>query len=334
MIPGRFRATTASATDVGMKRAHNEDQHAVWVAREHAAGTAADLLLVVCDGMGGAAAGEVASRLAVDAVVRAFAMAADEEPGEALSRAVVLANSEVWQHTQLHPELQGMGTTCTAVAFRGDEAYVAHVGDSRAYMVRGGRLQQLTRDHSLVAELVASNQLTAEEAAHDQRRNVVTRSVGIGPSVEVDVTQTSAPLQPGDIVLLCSDGLHTQLDGTELARIASDGPPDQACRDLIRLANERGGPDNITVVMARYEGATEASGPDGFAMSHAAPARIPAVDVAAPVRRRRLQMLLAALLLLTLALCALAWVVFRAVLPGSPRQTSLVTDSGVTTSWQ
>src|SRR5207249_11347231 len=119
MITGRFRATTASATDVGMRRAHNEDQHAVWVANEQEAGTAADLLLVVCDGMGGAAAGEVASRLAVDAVVRAFTVPTDEEPAEALSRAVATANSEIWRHTQLHPEFEGMGTTCTAVAFRG-----------------------------------------------------------------------------------------------------------------------------------------------------------------------------------------------------------------------
>ena len=215
--------------------------------------TPADALVVVCDGMGGSNAGEVASKMAVDTVAREFASAAPGDPAKALEHAVEVANGEIWEHSRSRSDLNGMGTTCTALAIKGDRVLVAHVGDSRAYLVREHQATQLTTDHSLVAQLVARNQLTAEEARHDPRRNVVTRSVGVGPEIEVDVLSVEEPLRTGDTLVLCSDGLHGQVSDDEIAGFAMGESLETACSDLIELANERGGPDNLTVAMLRYE---------------------------------------------------------------------------------
>ena len=203
--------------------------------------------------MGGSNAGEVASRMAVDSILRVFRAAPANDAPTALANAVHTANSDIWELSRSRSDLSGMGTTCTALALRGDEVLVAHVGDSRAYLVRGHVARQLTTDHSLVAQLVARNQLTAEEARHDPRRNVVTRSVGVGPDVEVDVVALGEPLRTGDTLVVCSDGLHGQVSDDEIASVAMGDSLEDACRELIELANERGGPDNITVAMARFE---------------------------------------------------------------------------------
>jgi protein phosphatase len=203
--------------------------------------------------MGGSNAGEVASRMAADAVVREFAAAPPDDTGGALSHAVQVANHEIWEHSRSHQDLQGMGTTCTAVALKGDQVLVAHVGDSRAYLVRTHRARQLTSDHSLVAQLVARNQLSPEEARSDPRRNVVTRSVGVGPEIEVDVVAVSEPLRGGDTLVLCSDGLHGQMSDDEIAGFAMGESLQESCHDMIELANARGGPDNITVAMLRFD---------------------------------------------------------------------------------
>jgi protein phosphatase len=205
-----------------------------------------------------------------------------------------------------------MGTTCTAVAIHGDQLAFAHVGDSRAYLLRRGTLRQLTQDHSLVAQLVARGQITREEARHDPRRNVVTRSVGVGAAVEIDAQDMGEPLQPGDTILVCSDGLHGLVSEEELARLGADGSLDRACRTLIALANERGGPDNITVAMARIEsegGEYDAPPPRVAAPEHHAP---PSRASAAPGRgrARTMQWLLVALVALFLTLAGIAWVVF------------------------
>ncbi len=211
--------------------------------------------------MGGSNAGEVASKMAVDTVVREFAAAPPDDPAKALAHAVEIANGEIWDLSRTRSDLNGMGTTCTALAIKGDHVLVAHVGDSRAYLVRDHQATQLTTDHSLVAQLVARNQLTAEEARHDPRRNVVTRSVGVGPEVEVDVVSVDEPLRMGDTLVLCSDGLHGQVSDDEIAGFAMDESLETACSNLIELANERGGPDNITVAMLRYLRPANASGP-------------------------------------------------------------------------
>jgi len=249
----RIRVITAAATDVGRRRSGNEDSYASWAAEGNAAAHAGDHLMVVCDGMGGSNAGEVASRMAADTVVREFTTAPPDDTGAALKHAIQVANQEIWEHSRSQQDLNGMGTTCTAVALKGDQVLVAHVGDSRAYLVRAHRARQITSDHSLVAQLVARNQLSPEEARSDPRRNVVTRSVGVGPEVEVDVVPMGESLKNGDTLVVCSDGLHGQMSDDEIAGFAMNESLPEACSDLIELANARGGPDNITVAMLRAE---------------------------------------------------------------------------------
>ena len=259
----RIRVITAAATDVGRRRSGNEDSFASWAAEGNAASHAGDHLMVVCDGMGGSNAGEVASRMAADTVVREFTAAPPDDTGEALKHAIQVANQEIWEHSRSQQDLNGMGTTCTAVALKGDQVLVAHVGDSRAYLVRAHRARQITSDHSLVAQLVARNQLSPEEARSDPRRNVVTRSVGVGPEVEVDVVPMGEALKNGDTLVVCSDGLHGQMSDDEIAGFAMNESLPEACSDLIELANARGGPDNITVAMLRAEVDATAGSPLG-----------------------------------------------------------------------
>jgi serine/threonine protein phosphatase PrpC len=247
-----FRTTVAAATDLGRRRSGNEDSHSLWVA-EPGEGRAADTLLVVCDGMGGSNAGEVASGMAVEIVRREMLAAPPDDPATSLARAIHTANHEIWERACAHAEMSGMGTTCTALALCGEDVFVGHVGDSRAYLVRAARARQITTDHSLVAQLVARKQITPEEAKSDPRRNVVTRSVGVGPEVDVDVVTVGEPLRDGDALVVCSDGLHGLVSDSEIAELAAEGSLEQACGALIELANARGGPDNITVALARIE---------------------------------------------------------------------------------
>lgn len=257
--PSKPHIRTAALTDVGRRRSGNEDRFALW---ESPAGSDAsiDVLLVVCDGMGGSNAGEIASAMAAEIVVRELTSAPTEDLPTAIARAIEAANHEVWTQSRSRPEYSGMGTTCTLLALRAGIALVGHVGDSRAYLVRGGQAHLVTHDHSLVAELVERGQITAEEARSDPRRNVVTRSVGVAPDVEVDVTAAGDALKSGDAIVLCSDGLHGLVSDAEIAATVSAEMPDQACANLIALANERGGPDNITVAIAQMERAGKGGG--------------------------------------------------------------------------
>ncbi len=257
--PSTPQILTAAQTDVGRRRSGNEDRFALWTAPPGVAASI-DHLVVVCDGMGGSNAGEVASALAAEVVVRTLTSGPIDDLPTAIARAIEAANQEIWSQSQSHPEWNGMGTTCTLLALHDGFALVGHVGDSRAYLVRGQKPHIVTRDHSLVAELVERGQLTAEQARTDPRRNVVTRSVGVAPDVQVDVTSAGAALRPGDTMVLCSDGLHGVVSDVEIAGIVSAEAPEAACARLIALANERGGPDNITVAIARVAGAAAASG--------------------------------------------------------------------------
>lgn len=241
-----------AATDVGLRRQHNEDSQGLWIPDDPEVRARRGVLMVVADGMGGSQAGEVASRIAVQTVMRAYQEGAGD-PLDDLARALSAANAAVHGESTSRPDLAGMGTTCTAVVVQGHDLVFAHVGDSRAYVVRNRRIRQITSDHSLVAQMVRDGQLTAEQARSDPRRNVVTRSVGVGSEVEIDADRMEAALEPGDTLLLCSDGLHGLVSDEELADIASEADLGEASRDAIALANERGGPDNITVVIARIE---------------------------------------------------------------------------------
>jgi serine/threonine protein phosphatase PrpC len=312
----RMVVAVEGATDLGLKRTQNEDSHACWVPKDPGERERRGVLLVVADGMGGTRAGEVASRLAAETVVASFRSADGGDPLAELYRAVEAANRLVHEESQSRPDVSGMGTTCTAAVVRGSALYFAHVGDSRAYLIRDGGIRQLTTDHSLVAQLVMRHELTAEEARVDPRRNVVTRSVGVGPEVEIDAQQYAEPLQPGDTLLLCSDGLHGQVTDQELAENASSPDLEDACRQLIALANARGGPDNITVLMARVQPAE--AGPEsedgevgGVEESRAAAPGREAPGERRPSRRTALTWLIVMVFLLVVVVVAIVMLLGR-----------------------
>ncbi|MGH7740941.1 MAG: Stp1/IreP family PP2C-type Ser/Thr phosphatase [Candidatus Eiseniibacteriota bacterium] len=240
----------AAATDVGLRREHNEDCYSNWTSSDPAELARRGELLIVADGMGGSAAGEVASRTAVDTVIRQF-RDSHEDPDLALRHAVEEAHRTVYRMGREKAELAGMGTTCTAISVKGRELRFAHVGDTRAYLVRNGHIRQLTADHSLVAQLVQQHLMTPEQARLDPRRNVLTRSIGVGESVEVDHGAQATELAPGDTVLLCTDGLHGLVSDEELAQITGQPDLEKACAECVALARQRGGYDNITVMLAR-----------------------------------------------------------------------------------
>lgn len=233
----------ASISDTGRQRANNQDAYGEGRAPSGAR------LIIVADGMGGHQGGETASRIAVE-TVRDFVATSEDPPSVALRSALEHANRTVHGEAQRVAELAGMGTTGVAVLFStSGEAFVGNVGDSRAYRLRERELQQITQDHSLVAELQRRGILSEEEAAVHPRRNEVLRSLGVEPEVTVDVHELD--LAGGDLFLLCSDGLSGVVTDEEIGEVMGREPPAQAVRTLVDLANERGGPDNVTVQIAR-----------------------------------------------------------------------------------
>jgi PPM family protein phosphatase len=237
------RFVTAGTTDVGQVREGNEDSFLV-----------ADSLVAVADGMGGHVAGEIASATALEPL-RELDGRIFSDPSEALSalrEAVITANREVSRRAEDEPSYRGMGTTLTAALLEGRRLHVAHVGDSRAYLLRDGELSQLTDDHTLVQHLIDEGQLTHEEAATHPQRSVVTRAIGVSP--EVDVDAMTLELLPDDQVLLCSDGLTGVVSDEEIARVLLEvDDADAAIELLVEMANDAGGPDNITAVVLRFE---------------------------------------------------------------------------------
>jgi PPM family protein phosphatase len=237
------RIVAAGGTDVGRVREGNEDAYLV-----------ADSVFAVADGMGGHLAGEIASAKALEPVeaLDGKIYADAEEAVGALRDAVVLANTTVSQMAEDEPLYRGMGTTLTAVLVEGRRLHVAHVGDSRAYLLRDGTFSQLTDDHTLVQHLIDEGQITREEAATHPQRSIITRAIGVAHDVDVD--SMTLDLVPGDQILLCSDGLTGVVsDGTIEAALRSDQDEQTIISDLIEQANEGGGPDNITVVVLRYD---------------------------------------------------------------------------------
>ncbi|HWH31253.1 MAG TPA: Stp1/IreP family PP2C-type Ser/Thr phosphatase [Egibacteraceae bacterium] len=241
-----MRISAHAATDVGRVREGNEDS--LFAGRA---------VFAVADGMGGHQAGEVASEAALRpiAALDGQEFAAPEAAQDALVEAVVDANRSVVSQARSDPSLRGMGTTLTAVLVRDNHLHIAHVGDSRAYLLRGGRdMTQLTTDHTLVEQLIREGRLARSEAAVHPQRSVITRAIGVDQQVQVD-SLPPLQLQPGDQVLLCSDGLTGPVDDHTIAEVlAGTADGDTACRQLIEAANAAGGPDNITVVLLRLEG--------------------------------------------------------------------------------
>ncbi len=234
-------ADSAGTTDAGRKRRRNEDSF-----------VQAPPLFAVADGMGGAQAGEVASRLAA-AAFREFHEADDLDPEERVATIIQEANRRIYERAKSDAQASGMGTTITAALVAEGGVAVGHVGDSRAYRLRNGQLEQLTEDHSLVADLVRSGRLTPDEADSHPQRSVITRA--LGTDLHVDVDTFTAEAEAGDVFVLCSDGLTTMVGDDEIAdTVARSGSLEEATKALVKAANRAGGEDNVTVVLFRLEG--------------------------------------------------------------------------------
>ena len=238
-----MRLSTFAGTDVGRTRSGNEDSY--FCGRT---------VFAVADGLGGHQGGEVASAAAVEplAALDGREFATPTEAAEALAGAITEANTTILTQAAGNPELWGMGTTVTAATLAGDRhLQLAHVGDSRAYLLRDGTLDQRTTDHTVVGELVRRGRLTPAQAAIHPERSILTRAVGLDPRIPVD-TPDPLELTPGDQVLLCSDGLTEVVPDVKIAQLLAAEPDGEAaCRSLIDAANSAGGPDNITVVLIR-----------------------------------------------------------------------------------
>jgi serine/threonine protein phosphatase PrpC len=278
---GPVRVTVFGKTDLGRAREHNEDTFLVAdlstgnaslqpEVRRHEIGPRGSLFMVA-DGMGGAAAGELASAMAADLIYRHMATKWASDPAATpnqfahrMREAVELANGQIYSYAREHPAVRGMGTTVTAAGVFATDLYLTQIGDSRAYLVRGDEAVQLTKDQSLMQRLVDAGELTQDEAEQSERRNIILQALGPDPRVKVDLTHQ--PIRRGDILILCSDGLSGLVRREEFAQMAREHvDPSALCSALIDLANARGGPDNITVVAARFEGdgLPEANGGDG-----------------------------------------------------------------------
>lgn len=239
----------AGKTDIGNKRTENQDNYraarlpddTVWAA--------------VCDGMGGAAAGKLASQIAIDRVEDCLSGAlpqlAQGQERLLLIKTAMAANHTVYEESRTEPAKHGMGTTLVCVLIRDGTAHVVHVGDSRAYLYRGGNIQQITRDHSMVEQLVESGQLTREQAECHPQKNLITRALGVEPEVEPDYTPVK--VCEGDILLLCSDGLSGSLTAEEMADIVGHTPFFSVPRKLIEKALKEDGHDNITALLIGVE---------------------------------------------------------------------------------
>jgi protein phosphatase len=260
MLVTRFdQIEHASLTDVGVRRSHNQDSHAIQLARDGDQWQQRGHLFLVADGMGAHAVGEKASEQAAALIPHTYQKHVQQGPAAALRKAFVEANASIHACGQQNREFQGMGTTTTALLIRPEGAWIGHVGDSRAYRIRNGVIEQLSYDHSLVWEYARLKRIDPDEV-QDIPSNVIHRCLGPEPLVQVDI-EGPHPLQNGDTFLVCSDGLSGQVSDHEMGAVASVLPPAEACRFLIDLANMRGGPDNITVVIVRLGGsAADASG--------------------------------------------------------------------------
>jgi protein phosphatase len=249
-------------TDLGCLRENNEDKAEFYEPDDPATLADRGSLYLVADGMGGHAAGQIASELAIKRTLTGYYSSHGDDEAEALVAAFRTANEHVFQVASGIPGRSGMGTTLTALALVQDRAVVAHIGDSRAYLVRraGGRqgdtpdahADQITEDHSWVAEQVRLGALTLEEAERSPYRNIITRCIGTQPEIEMDVFAVST--RPDDTWVLCSDGLTGHVTDAEIAEIVFGQAPGEACRQLVELACARGGSDNVTVLTVRVLG--------------------------------------------------------------------------------
>ena len=247
----RAGVEAAGLSDIGCQRENNEDSFAYWESENDAVFDVKGRLAVVADGMGGYEGGQEASHLAVETVLEVYGNSTDSSADGLLVEALRTAHERIRERATANPSLYGMGTTCTAAAIIADRLYFAHVGDSRLYLLRSGNVQQLTRDHSYVGRLVESGLISRSEAEIHPQRHILTAALGTVGELVADSSETPLMLDKGDILLLCTDGLWGQVKDEELSRIPAGQSVSEVCRDLIRLARQRGGPDNITLQVLR-----------------------------------------------------------------------------------
>ncbi len=254
--PPAYEFVVSVLTDVGCRRESNEDSGRYVKPSDPELLSNKGVLVIVADGMGGHAAGEVASRMAVDVISRTYYDDKADAP-IALKRAFEKANRAIYEQSRKEETLKGMGTTCTALALQNSSAFSAHVGDSRLYLVRNEEIYQQTEDHSAVMQMVKRGLLSVEEARRHPDKNVILRAMGRHPEVEVATWEEPLSVRDGDQFLLCSDGLHDLVGDEEMKQAALENDPHSACESLIALAKQRGGHDNITVGIVQVKSISE-----------------------------------------------------------------------------
>lgn len=246
--------TIGTASDPGQERDENQD-YCAYHSPENGILHKKGILLALADGMGGHSGGAVASRIAIDVLMEEYYKDIDHNILDSLNKAFLKANEEVRVKGEQDEALSGMGTTLTAVVLKKDRMYYAHVGDSRGYIIYKNRIWQFTDDHSLVAGLVKAGYINEEEAATHPDRNIITRAIGIKSDLKVDLSRIDKKTENGQYILLCCDGLHGVVSNEEMLNTTyKHQEPETVCERLVEKANEQGGPDNITVLIARIEG--------------------------------------------------------------------------------
>jgi PPM family protein phosphatase len=241
----------ASLTDVGRQRSNNEDSFLYWEPDSDEDFRRKGRLAVVADGMGGYEGGQEASRLAVETVRSVYDNTSSGDPQAALLEAFETAHQNIQRFAQEHPQFYGMGTTCTALSIVNRQLCFAHVGDSRLYLIRADSITRLTRDHSYVGRLVETGIVRSEDAESHPQRHILTAALGSGRDVTPHIPEHPVALEERDALLLCTDGLWGVVGDPDLARITQTNAPAEACEKLLNMALERGGPDNITVLVLR-----------------------------------------------------------------------------------
>jgi len=243
----------AALTDLGCQRENNEDRYSYWEPSGDQQFAVKGRLISVADGMGGYEGGQEASRIAIESVEEAYAGDPESDVQSALLSGFRAAHQKIQSYAVSHPALEGMGTTCTTVALVGRQLYFAHVGDSRLYLVRDASITRLTQDHSYVSRLVAHGVISSEEAEFHPQRHILTAALGAGSEVEPDAPSAPLELHSGDQIVLCTDGLWGVVGDEQIRKVVASQGPEEACRELVQMARDRGGPDNITLQVVRMD---------------------------------------------------------------------------------
>lgn len=241
----------ASLTDVGCQRENNEDRYSYWESASNEDFALKGRLIAVADGMGGYEGGQEASRIAVETIEEIYATTPALDPRTVLMKAFQNAHRRIQEHAEKHPALRNMGTTCTAIVILGGQLYFGHVGDSRLYLVRHGKISRITTDHSYVGRLVEHGVIKAEDAEKHPQRHILTSALGSGPEIFPDVPENPIPLQTNDVLVLCTDGLWGVVGDQAIETATETKSLSDACRMLVDGAKKLGGPDNITLQMVR-----------------------------------------------------------------------------------